>query len=107
MDTGATSDRLAGREPRPIFRPLLGTVCVLGGLGGVFALYAFPIPGPNTEALLLALGIILGWGSAVVQSEYGASSTGRKLNEATVRAFEKQVDASESAMEAPQGRWEG
>jgi hypothetical protein len=38
---------------------------------------------------MLALGLVLGWGGAVVQSEYGASATGRKAADAAVKKMEE------------------
>lgn len=61
------------------FRPALGLLAVAAGLTGLIALFFVPVPAGNMQALLLGLGIVLGWGSAVVQSEYGSSTTGRAL----------------------------
>jgi hypothetical protein len=49
------------------------------GLGG---LYFVPIPEGNREPLLLALGLVLGWGSTIVGYEFGSSPTARKAAEA-------------------------
>lgn len=66
------------------FRAVVGLLCVLGGLSGFGALYFIAVPASNRDALMLALGIVMGWGSAVVQSEYGASTTGRKAANAAI-----------------------
>lgn len=66
------------------FRATVGLLCVLGGLVGFGGLYFVQIPPGNRDALMLALGIVMGWGSAVVQSEYGASTTGRKAANAAI-----------------------
>jgi drug/metabolite transporter (DMT)-like permease len=63
-------------------------MCVIGSLAGFAGLYFIAIPPVNRDALMLALGYIFGWGSAVVQSEYGASTTGRKVAESALRQFE-------------------
>jgi drug/metabolite transporter (DMT)-like permease len=68
-----------------LFRGILGFLCVGGSLIGFGGLYFIAIPPGNRDALMLALGVVFGWGSAVVQSEYGASSTGRKFAEATLK----------------------
>jgi drug/metabolite transporter (DMT)-like permease len=71
------------------FRAVIGLLSVVGSLAGFAALFFVEIPSRNENALLLALGIVFGWGSAVVQSEYGASTTGRRAAEATIRKVEK------------------
>lgn len=62
---------------RSAFRYTVGLMVVIGGLCGLGALYALHVPDGNREPLLLALGIVLGWGSAVVNHEFGSSSAGR------------------------------
>lgn len=85
-------------EPSPLppphdgagFRAVIGMLCLFGGLVGFAMLFVVRVPPENRDAMMLALGIVMGWGSAVVQSEYGASSTGRKAADATIqRASEK------------------
>jgi len=66
------------------FRAIIGVICVAGSMVGFGGLYFVEIPAGNRDALMLALGIIFGWGSAVVQSEYGASTTGRKAADAAL-----------------------
>ena len=72
------------------FRWTIGFLCVLGSLLAFAGLYFIQIPKANEQALLLALGYLFGWGSAVVQSEYGSTATGRKVAEAAVRNIERQ-----------------
>lgn len=72
------------------FRGTIGMVCVLGSFLGFAGLYVVEIPAGNKEPLLLALGIVFGWGSAVVQSEYGSTSTGRKVADSAIRSIERQ-----------------
>lgn len=62
---------------RSAFRYTVGLLAVIGGLAGLAALYVLDVPSGNREPLLLALGIVLGWGSAVVNHEFGSSSAGR------------------------------
>lgn len=69
-------------------------------MAGFFALFFVEIPGRNENALLLALGVVLGWAGAVVGSEYGATTTGRKVAESAIRKIERQDIA---ANEAPNG----
>ena len=67
-----------GSRARRWFRAALGLIALLGGLGGLAGLYFVPIPESNRDALLLALGLVLGWGSTVIGYEFGSSPTGRR-----------------------------
>lgn len=73
------------------FRAVLGYLAVGGSLAGFGALFVVHIPSDNKEPLLLALGYIFGWGSAVMQSEYGASTTGRKMADVAVKQAENKT----------------
>lgn len=66
------------------FRQIMGMICILGGLLALAGLYFIVVPEGNKEPLLLAIGIVLGWGGSVVNSEYGATTTGRKIADAAV-----------------------
>lgn len=79
-----------------VFRYTIGLLAIVGGLAGLGGLYFVEIPLGNKEPLLLAIGLILGWGSSVISSEYGATTTGRKVAEAAVRQVERQNIASET-----------
>jgi hypothetical protein len=68
-----------------LYRALLGLVAMIGGLLGLAGLYFVPIPAGNREPLLLALGLVLGWGSTVVGYEFGSSPAGRKAADAGVK----------------------
>lgn len=70
------------------FRALIGLMALIGGLVGFLLLFFVKVPPENRDAMMLALGIVMGWGGAVVQSEYGASATGRKAADAAVRQIE-------------------
>jgi hypothetical protein len=61
-----------------LYRAVLGLVALIGGLLGLAGLYFIPIPEGNREPLLLALGLVLGWGSTVVGYEFGSSPAGRR-----------------------------
>lgn len=78
-----------------IFRQIIGLLCIIGGLGALAGLYFIHVPEGNKEPLLLAIGLVLGWGGAVVASEYGASTTGRRVAETAVRTMERQQIAAE------------
>ena len=68
-----------------LFRAMLGLVALIGGLAGLGGLYFVPIPAGNREPLLLALGLVLGWGSTIVGYVFGSSPAGRKAAEAGIK----------------------
>lgn len=68
-----------------LYRAVLGLVALVGGLMGLGGLYFVPIPEGNREPLLLALGLVLGWGSMIVGYEFGSSPSARRAAEAGVR----------------------
>lgn len=68
-----------------LFRATLALVALIGGLLGFAGLYFVPIPEGNREPLLLALGLVLGWGSTVIGHEFGSSPAGRKAADAGIR----------------------
>lgn len=72
------------------FRALLGLTAVLGSLLAFGGLFFIEIPARNENALMFAMGVIFGWGSAVFASEYGSSSTARKVTEGAIRQLEHQ-----------------
>ncbi len=71
-----------------LYRAILGLVALIGGLLGLGGLYFVPIPEGNREPLLLALGLVLGWGSTIVSYEFGSSPAGRKAADAGVKKEE-------------------
>lgn len=85
-----------GSERRSTFRYTVGLLAVVGGLLGLFLLYFVAVPEGNMEPMLLALGVVLGWGGAVVSGEWGSSPAGRGVAEVG-------VEASRKAAEAPAG----
>jgi uncharacterized RDD family membrane protein YckC len=74
------------RVERFLMRAAFGVLALVGGLLGLAGLYFVPIPEGNREPLLLALGLVLGWGSTVIGYEFGSSPTGRQAAEAGIRA---------------------
>ena len=70
-------------------RGLIGLLALGGAMAGFFLLFYIEIPQRNENALLLALGVVLGWAGAVVSSEYGATTTGRKVAESAIRSIER------------------
>lgn len=88
-------------EPKDsgIFRQFIGLLSIIGGLSALAGLYFIDVPVGNKEPLLLAIGIILGWGGSVINSEYGATATGRKVAESAVRQIERQTVANEQPTE--------
>ncbi len=85
-------EHVASREGY-LFRSIIGIMCMVGSFAGLAGLYLVEVPAGNREPLLLALGIILGWSSAVVQSEYGASNTGRKVAESAIQKLNERQSA--------------
>ena len=82
------NERAIGASPLgegSLYRAVLGLVALVGGLMGLGGLYFIPIPEGNREPLLLALGLVLGWGSTIVGYEFGSSPSGRRAAEAGVR----------------------
>ncbi len=80
--------------PEGRYRAVLGIVALIGGLAGMTGLYFVPIPEPNREPLLLALGLVLGWGSTVIGYEFGSSPAGRRAAAAGVRPTSWQSSTS-------------
>ena len=76
------------------FRAALAIVALAGGLIGMTALFFVPIPAGNREPLLLALGLVLGWGSTVIGYEFGSSPAGRRAADAGIRDPGLQGDAA-------------
>lgn len=72
-----------------IFRAVLGVLCVLAGIIMLVVLALVPIPPGNREPLMLAIGLVLGWGSNVVNSEYGSSPAGRQMVDISARKLEE------------------
>lgn len=73
---------------RVAFRYSVGILSILGGLAGLIGLYLIEVPPGNRDAMMLALGLVLGWGSTVVNGEWGSSPAGRKAAEVGVRLAE-------------------
>lgn len=69
------------------FRATIGLMAVVGSLAGFAALFVVAIPPGNRDALMFAMGVIFGWGSSVIGSEYGASQVGRKAANAAIDAM--------------------
>ena len=73
-----------------LYRGMLGFTALIGGLMGLAGLYFIPIPEGNREPLLLALGLVLGWGGTIVSYEFGSSPAGRKAADAGVKVQDQQ-----------------
>lgn len=84
-------------EPRPSlspvegarFRAWVGLLCILGGLLALAGLYFVPIPAGNRDALMLAIGVVLGWGGSVVGHEFGGSVAGQKAAQVAIDKISK------------------
>lgn len=73
-----------------LFRASIGIFALAAGIVGFGALFWIEIPARNENALMFAMGIVFGWGSAVIASEYGATTTGRKAAESAIRQIERE-----------------
>lgn len=80
------------------FRAVIGLIAIVGGLAIVAALIFFSVPSTNRDAIMLALGLVLGWGSTIVSFEFGSSPAGRKAAEAGLRTANPQPDAEASTI---------
>jgi drug/metabolite transporter (DMT)-like permease len=76
-------------EERHVFRYAVGLLAILGGIAGLVGLYFVEVPVGNRDAVVLALGIVLGWGSSVINGEWGSSPAGRRAAEIGTKAAEK------------------
>jgi hypothetical protein len=79
-----------------IFRFIIGFVVMATAVGGFAALFVVRVPPENKDAMMFALGAVFGWAAGVVASEFGATTTGRKVAEQAVRTMERQSLASEN-----------
>lgn len=77
----------------PVFRYAIGALAIVGGLVGLGGLYFIAIPDGNKEPLLLALGIVLGWGATVIGYEFGSSPSARKAAEAGIVASSDMIES--------------
>ena len=81
-------------DDKPVFRYVIGAIAIGGGLLSLAGLYFVPIPDGNKEALLLAAGLVLGWGSTVIGYEFGSSPSGRKAADAGLQASQNLATSS-------------
>jgi len=88
-------------EGRSTFRYTVGMIAIMGGLAGLLCLYWVEIPGGNRDAVMLALGIVLGWGSSVINGEWGSSPAGRRVAEAGVEASRKSAEGPSGTKDDP------
>lgn len=73
------------------FRFAIGLIVMLTAIGGFAALFIVRVPNENKDAMMFALGSVFGWAASVVSSEYGATTTGRKVAEAAVNRLEQET----------------
>lgn len=77
-----------------LFRFIIGALVMATAIGGFAALFVVRVPPENKDAMMFALGAVFGWAAGVVASEFGATSTGRKVTDQVVRTMERQSAAS-------------
>lgn len=80
------------------FRFIIGFVALATAVGGFAALFIVKVPPENKDAMMFALGAVFGWATSVIASEYGATTTGRKVAESAVRQIERQTIANETVL---------
>ena len=83
------------------FSAAIGLLALGAGIAGFVALFWIEIPARNENALMFAMGIVFGWGSAVIASEYGATTVGRKVAESAVRNIERQNEGPSGTSDDP------
>lgn len=72
------------------FRWTIGLIVMLTAIGGFAALFYVKVPIENKDAMMFALGAVFQWAAGVVASEYGATTTGRKVAESAIRKIERE-----------------
>lgn len=82
-----------------LFRFIIGCIVMATAVGGFAALFVVKVPIENKDAMMFALGAVFQWAAGVVASEYGATTTGRKVAESAVRQIERQTIANETPTE--------
>ena len=92
------SDPPSDPRDNSLFRGVVGFLALAAGILGFAALFWIEIPARNENALMFAMGIVFGWGSAVIASEYGATTTGRKVAESAIRRIERGDIASDAQL---------
>lgn len=85
------------------FRAGVGILAMATAIGGFAALFFIEIPARNENAIMFALGAVFGWAAQVVSSEYGATTTGRKVADAAVRKIEQETATSAADATAARG----
>lgn len=82
------------------FRWTIGLIVMLTAIGGFAALFYVKVPIENKDAMMFALGAVFQWAAGVVASEYGATTTGRKVAESAIRKIEREAKTSDAALDA-------
>src|SRR3954469_1672407 len=88
------------RPESSVFRFTVGFICMATAIGGFAALFIVRVPMENKDAMMFALGAVFQWAAGVVASEFGATTTGRKVADAAVRNIEQRTlnDASQAVV---------
>lgn len=73
------------------FRAGIGFLALMTAIIGFGALFFVKVPPENKDAMMFALGAVFGWAGSVISSEYGATTTGRKIADATARKIEQET----------------
>lgn len=96
MGIEEVAEKLGDAPPKDgaLYRGIVGIGALTAGIMCMGGLFIIHVPPENKEALLIAIGVILGWGSSVVNYEFGSSPYGRKAAERGLRAEQERGDAA-------------
>ncbi len=88
------SDEVTSSREGRLFRSVIGFLALATAIGGFIGLFFIKVPEENRDAMMFALGAVFGWAGSVIASEYGATTTGRKVAESAIRTIERQEMAN-------------
>jgi tRNA C32,U32 (ribose-2'-O)-methylase TrmJ len=77
------------QDDKGFFRFVIGFVALATAVLGFAALFIVKVPPENKDAMMFALGAVFGWAGSVIASEYGATTTGRKIAESVTRQIDR------------------
>jgi len=72
-------------EDASVYRHAVGLLVIVGGMALIAAMFFFPVPASNKSVLYMSIGLVLGWGGAVMNYEFGSSNGERKAAAAGIK----------------------